>query len=64
MDGGQNRVSLQGITQKAEYIISACGTSSALAARYTLKNNIRPCDTLEYTKTGTLEAEMRRLFEL
>ena len=27
-----------------------------------VKNNIRLCDTLEYAKNGTLEAEMRKLF--
>ncbi len=28
------------------------------------KNNIRLCDTLEYAKNGTMEAEMKKLFEL
>ena len=28
------------------------------------KNNIRLCDTLEYAKNGTMDAEMRRLFGL
>ena len=28
------------------------------------KNNIRLCDTLEYAKNGTIEAEMRKLFDL
>lgn len=28
------------------------------------KNNIRLCDTLEFAKNGTMEEEMRRLFEL
>ena len=28
------------------------------------KNNIRLCDTLEYAKNGTMDAEMRKLFEL
>lgn len=28
------------------------------------KNNIRLCDTLEYAKNGTLDAEMRKLFDL
>lgn len=28
------------------------------------KNNIRLCDTLEYAKNGTMDAEMRRLFDL
>ena len=28
------------------------------------KNNIRLCDTLEYAKSGTMDAEMRKLFEL
>lgn len=28
------------------------------------KNNIRLCDTLEFVKNGTMEKEMRRLFEL
>lgn len=26
------------------------------------KNNIRLCDTLEYAKNGTMDAEMRKLF--
>ena len=28
------------------------------------KNNIRLCDTLEYAKNGTMDAEMRKLFDL
>ena len=28
------------------------------------KNNIRLCDTREYAKNGTMDAEMRKLFEL
>ena len=28
------------------------------------KNNIRLCDTLEYAKNGTMEAEMKKLFDL
>ena len=28
------------------------------------KNNIRLCDSLEYAKNGTMEAEMRKLFDL
>lgn len=28
------------------------------------KNNIRLCDTLEYAKNGTMETEMKKLFEL
>ena len=28
------------------------------------KNNIRLCDTLAYAKNGTMDAEMRKLFEL
>lgn len=28
------------------------------------KNNIRLCDTLEYAKNGTMDTEMRKLFEL
>ena len=28
------------------------------------ENNIRLCDTLEYAKSGTMEAEMKKLFDL
>ena len=28
------------------------------------KNNIRLCDTLEYAKNGTMDAEIRKLFDL
>ena len=28
------------------------------------KNNICICDTLEYAKNGTMETEMKKLFEL
>ena len=31
---------------------------------YIEKNNIRLCNTLEYAKKGTIEAEMRKLFDL
>ncbi len=46
------------------YIKFACAIFSDSVTRYTLRKNIRLCDTLEYAKNGTLDTDMRKLFDL